>query len=243
MHTLFDKLTRFIPVHLQKLMGLLSAMTIIEFIAAAVGYGKMHISYAIIWNLFLAWLPLLFAILILFMREKKVLWPVCGVLGFLWLIFFPNAPYLWTDLLHLRVYTFATSSGYLPDVISWYSLLYLVIGALIGSLFGSLSLYFLHKPLENRFGKIAGWLFVFLTGAASGVAIYIGRFPRFNSWDLFSRPLYILETIFSSLGRDTFILYFIFFSLTVVPYLLFYICADRQETQVGDILPHKTKKA
>ncbi|UQE76924.1 DUF1361 domain-containing protein [Gordonia sp. PP30] len=52
----------------------------------------------LIWNLFLAWIPLAFALAFAVVRRRIWLLP----LGLLWLAFLPNAPYLITDLVHLR---------------------------------------------------------------------------------------------------------------------------------------------
>src|ERR1700691_3848317 len=56
----------------------------------------------LIWNLFLAWLPLLFALAVYrrHQRGERVGWQM-GSLGLLWFVFFPNAPYIFTDVVHL----------------------------------------------------------------------------------------------------------------------------------------------
>jgi uncharacterized membrane protein len=57
----------------------------------------------LVWNLFLAWLPLVFAALAAerhgtsgTVNDRRLL-----ALGAAWLAFFPNAPYIFTDLVHV----------------------------------------------------------------------------------------------------------------------------------------------
>lgn len=52
-------------------------------------------------NLLLAWLPYLFVIRIMKLNTKTHKIQI-GILLFLWLIFFPNAPYMITDIFHLH---------------------------------------------------------------------------------------------------------------------------------------------
>src|SRR5262245_49330326 len=59
----------------------------------------------LVWNLFLAWLPLVFAMLACdrYQDESRRSWGFLG-LATSWLLFFPNAPYIFTDLIHLNGY-------------------------------------------------------------------------------------------------------------------------------------------
>ena len=55
--------------------------------------------FNLVWNLFLAWLPLGFAFVTDRFRESRLCFLA---FGFLWLLFLPNSPYLVTDLVHLK---------------------------------------------------------------------------------------------------------------------------------------------
>src|ERR1039458_10335749 len=63
--------------------------------------GNLRYSF-LIWNLFLAWLPMIFALLACekFRRASGRDWRFLGLAGAS-LLFFPNAPYIFTDLIHL----------------------------------------------------------------------------------------------------------------------------------------------
>lgn len=130
-----------------------------------------------------------------------------------------------TDLLHLTRYEFYQRGvGFLPDPVAWLGLLHLTLGVILGVMYGMLSLHFLHGLVRERFGRRAGWLFCTVVSALSGFAIYLGRFMRFNTWDLVARPHHILRQVLESLSGETFALYAIFAAMTLLPYLLFHAC-------------------
>jgi len=133
----------------------------------------------LIWNLLLAWIPFVLALVVNRLEKRQssklFIFPIIGV----WLLFFPNAPYLLTDLLHLR------PRNTIPY---WYDVTMFASFAWTGLLLGLISLYPIHqffkkylpKPLEH--GLIV--LLIFLCS----LGIYIGRFLRWNSWDIIYRP-------------------------------------------------------
>src|SRR5450756_2440321 len=96
----------------------------------------------LVWNLFLAWLPLLFALLAreTFRTEQQKTWRLLGLAG-AWFLFFPNAPYILTDLIHLTL---------------------ILLCAFTGLMLGFVSLYFMQAIVARMFGRVAGWLFVAL---------------------------------------------------------------------------------
>lgn len=137
----------------------------------------------LIWNLFLAWLPLVFAMLACEASRQNELrknWRLLGLAG-AWLLFFPNAPYIFTDLIHLTT-RFQASHRY------WMDLLLILICALTGLVLGFVSLYLMQSVVTRLFGRITGWLFVMGAAGLCSVGIYLGRFLRFNSWDVIVHP-------------------------------------------------------
>ena len=154
---------------------------------ALVAARYIHVGYLLyvflVWNLFLAWLPLLFAWFAYLGQGRRLLFIIFGLL---WLLFLPNAPYLVTDLMHLRPW---------PDVPIWYDLMMLFSFALTGLMLGFLSLYLMQTAVARRYGGLIGWLFVTIALGLSGFGVYIGRFLRWNSWDVFTNPLYLLSDI------------------------------------------------
>ena len=135
----------------------------------------------LVWNLFLAWLPLVFALLACWalQRYPSRRWKFFTLAG-AWLLFFPNAPYICTDLIHLP------NSYYFKHY--WIDLVLVLLCALTGLVLGFVSLYLMQSVVARRFGAAASWLFVAVTVTLGSFGIYLGRFLRLNSWDLFLRP-------------------------------------------------------
>jgi uncharacterized membrane protein len=135
----------------------------------------------LIWNLFLAWIPFIIAYITYTVTlKRKLLYVVIPLAAFLWLIFFPNAPYILTDFQHL-----ANRSHELPI---WYDVMMLIWFAFTGLLLGIVSLFLMQEIMRREFGRWAGWGFVAVVTLLSSVGIYVGRFLRWNSWDIFSNP-------------------------------------------------------
>jgi uncharacterized membrane protein len=127
----------------------------------------------LVWNLFLAWMPLVFALVFSAVHRAAPLLLV----GACWLAFLPNAPYLVTDLIHL--------SGH-DDL--WRHVLQFGFAAWTGTLLGVVSLRIVHVEVERRFGLLAGWSLVAISTGLCAVGVVIGRFQRWNSWDLVTSP-------------------------------------------------------
>ena len=127
----------------------------------------------LVWNLFLAWIPMVLAITFDLVERRWWLLPV----GLAWLVFLPNAPYLVTDLVHL-------GEGY--DL--WRHVLQYGFAAWTGILLGVVSLLLVHQRLDREFGRVWGWLAAALSVAGCAIGVVIGRFQRWNSWDLVTRP-------------------------------------------------------
>ncbi len=151
---------------------------------------RIHLAYdwlavGLLWNLFLATVPLLWSSAFrLSIARGRLFW--AAAYFFLWLLFFPNAPYLLTDLIHL---------GPRPHVPLWYLLAMLLSCAGTGTLFGYLSLLDIHTVVERRWGETVGWSVVATSLMLCGFGIYLGRFLRWNSWDAFTHPIRLMNSI------------------------------------------------
>lgn len=143
----------------------------------------------LLWNLFLAWVPLLIVQLLQYWQTGKTL-SLVGIA--LWLLFFPNAPYLITDFVHLRPQA---------DIPIWYDVLLLFMYAYLGLVFAMRSLHLLKPFLVARFGLLFSRLFIGFSLLLSGLGIYLGRVERWNSWDLFTQPLALGNSIFNLLSQ------------------------------------------
>ncbi len=152
-------------------------------IARAYFSGTTHFSF-LVWNLFLAFIP--FA-LSSFIRLRKGLPTLLFLsLAFIWLLFFPNAPYILTDLFHLRPR---------PGAPLWFDLVVILSFAWNGLLLGFVSLSDIQKEFKERFGKLSSSLFVIFALFLASFGIYLGRFLRWNSWDLLTQPLALMSDI------------------------------------------------
>ena len=190
----------------------------IALVAARVAYSESDDHLGLIWNLFLAWIPFILAYFAHAVSWRRIsLYLVIPVVALLWLIFFPNAPYMLTDLQDLTRKT--------TDAPLWYDVLIVVWCSWTGMLLGVISLYLMQDIVHRAFGRTSGWMFVLVISAMSSFGIYIGRFVRLNSWDILQNPA---ETAMEILGvavdpsmrLAAFTLLYTFFFLFV--YLLLY---------------------
>jgi len=146
----------------------------------------------LIWNIFLAWIPLGFAYVAnSFSGNRKTLLFVMPIAAVLWLLFFPNAPYILTDFQHL--------ANTWRDLPVWYDVMMLIWFAFTGLLLGMVSLFLMQEIIRREFGRWVGWAFVALVAGLSSAGVYMGRFLRWNSWDILRNPtgiaLYTFERV------------------------------------------------
>ena len=133
----------------------------------------------LVWNLFLAVIPFAISTMLGTARgplRTRLLVPV----GAAWLLFFPNAPYILTDLFHLE-----RRAG----VPLWYDLALILSCAWNGLMLAYASLADMQRLVQLRLGTGAGWAFATLALLLSSFGIYLGRYLRFNSWDVLANPL------------------------------------------------------
>lgn len=142
----------------------------------------------LVWNLFLAWIPFWFALAAyaLHLRGTRRPWALL-ILGTMWLLFFPNAPYLWTDIVHLF--------PALHTAAFWCDLVLILTFGWNGMLLGLLSLYLIHRVAADRLGFRGGWAVAVVSLALGSFGISLGRFDRLNSWDSFTRPTELLARL------------------------------------------------
>ena len=166
------------------------------------------------WNLFLAWVPLILAKIWSLRLEMKPLkqWKSVGMFS-LWLLFFPNSPYLITDLVHLE-------TRYNAAI--WSDTLLLFSCAFAGLIVGLYSLHLVHKILSQSFSFFKSWSIIIISLILTGFGIYLGRVQRWNSWDLFTNPFNLIHDIFVQLSNPQAIKMTLGFSalLFIVYYML-----------------------
>jgi uncharacterized membrane protein len=148
----------------------------------------------LIWNLFLAWIPFVLAVAVYDRWRRHGPGAVLLVLGALWLLFFPNAPYIVTDFVHLER---------TADAPYWYDAVTVSAFAWTGLLLGFGSLFLVQTVVRQWRGVLSGWIFAGVALALGSVGIYLGRFLRLNSWDAVEHPS-LLPRIAHAVARDPF---------------------------------------
>lgn len=142
-------------------------------------YSSGTVYLFLIWNLFLAWMPYWISLLMKRYGQEIKSYLGVSVLVIFWLVFFPNALYILTDLIHLRI------RGVVP---LWYDLILILSFSFNGVFLGYASLFNIQNFLEKKYKKTIGWLIAILALFLGSFGIYLGRFLRWNSWDLISNP-------------------------------------------------------
>jgi len=166
------------------LTGLLVIATVISVILAWVHtWISGSTTYdSFIFNLCLAWIPFIAAVVAyLAMRSRVTFALILPVSTVVWLVFFPNAPYLLTDFQHL-----ADVSGGTP---LWFDVILMIWFAWTGLLLGITSLYLMQEIITRVSNATWGWVFAVGATVLSSIGVYLGRFLRWNSWDLLYDPL------------------------------------------------------
>lgn len=147
----------------------------------------LFIHKAILWNLFLALIPL--GLAMVYQKLSMKTHPVIhGLLFLSWLLIFPNAPYMITDVIHVSPILFydLTENGtiYIQNIMAWMQLIQLMTGILIGFFAGMVSMEIMIEQIAKRFGqKGKSGSFVCIC-VFSGYGVFLGRFLRLNSWDI-----------------------------------------------------------
>lgn len=192
-------------------------------LAMAIFTGRVLLSHSLEfdnlpWNLFLAWTPYLFSLLaVTLQRLFPRQWLLLVIPVGLWLIFYPNAAYIVTDFLHLEQR---------PGIPLWYDILLLAAFSWTGMFLAIASLGAVQGLVKEYLGSFAGWLFAAIALGLSGLGIYLGRFGRWNSWDLLFQPKNILKDIALALinpfeNRTFFGFTILITAFLVVCYLMF----------------------
>jgi uncharacterized membrane protein len=138
----------------------------------------------LVWNLFLAFVP--YAVSKRLAEVQAISKGKFFLCVFVWLLFVPNAFYIITDLFHLDMN---------EDVPLWYDLALLLSFAWTGILFGILSIRQMEKLLEKSCAKKLGLFFLLPVMILNGFGVYIGRYLRFNSWDVVTNPFQLINDI------------------------------------------------
>ena len=205
-------------LNLLLLMSSLSLMILLgRFILARNIIGMM-----LVWNLFLAWIPLGVAVMVEKLWRHRFIRKTGVAIGIIaWLLFFPNAPYLITDLIHLRAS---------PEHMVWYDALMGFSFALSGLLTGFYSVLTIHRLIDKIWKNTTmAWLAICSSLMLSSYGIYLGRFGRWNSWDVLTNPFSLVKYCFYSLHEPLAIKTTIVFSFVMLTiYGVFWLSTNKK---------------
>ena len=175
------------PIFAQWRLGIaLLASSLVSLVLFAAGALRNHsLAYDyLLYNLALAWIPLLMAVLLAWLLRRR-LWsswlPLLATV--IWLGFLPNSFYMISDYIHLQD---VTRLDVLSDVLMFSSF---ILNAFV---LGLLSLGIVHGELRKRFRARSSWVLVLGVILVTSFAIYIGRDLRWNTWDLLLNPASVL---------------------------------------------------
>lgn len=155
----------------------------------------------LLWNLFLACVPffIAYAQSALAARARAASAParwaggaVLAAAAFAWLVFYPNAPYIFTDFIHVVEGGWLRRDGARlvgPNALLWYDILMSAAFAFAGHVAGLASIRLEFQALAQVWGRTVAAAIVSFAVLASGFGIYLGRFARLNTWDLIAHPL------------------------------------------------------
>ncbi|WP_055448178.1 DUF1361 domain-containing protein [Lacinutrix mariniflava] len=142
----------------------------------------------LVWNVFLAIIPY---IITMYLSNIKKPNKISFVLIFgLWMVFLPNAPYIITDLFHLSRSTYSNI---------WIDTLVISTFAVTGILLFYFSLLQMKNALLAFLSNKTSEAIIIVTVFLSAFGVYIGRFLRYNSWEILSDPLLLFNDIFNML--------------------------------------------
>lgn len=144
---------------------------------------------SLFWNLFLGFTPLLIAAVVVRIRSRlNTFWLFVG--GAVWLLFYPNAPYIISDFIHVR-------SDAQPYVV--YDTLIIFLFAMLSFYFGLYSIKLAWAVLKDRFSAGTANSIIIFSILLASLGFYLGRVVRLNSWDIFTDPLRVVKEIGNSL--------------------------------------------
>ncbi len=179
----------------------------------------------VIWNLFLALIPVGLAYYIerKFRKSRNssmpFLWPLYVPFFLVWLAFLPNTCYLLTEWRHF-FYSVDRQDLYVRAQYDRTLLVPLIKHAFFFACFsgaGIITFVMAIRPIERILKSLkwptALWATPFYILMSLGV--YLGLVLRFNSWDLVSNPSSIISALFNIANRPVLIISIILFGLVL----------------------------
>ncbi len=182
------RITALLVLPMMAAAALLSVVTVALLFARAKLYHQ-RVYRPMLLNLALAWIPIIsvgVALVFFFVQIEHARWISLGLMV-IWFFFFPNSTYLITEFHHLK--------EDVTDVPFWFDAVAILSLALSGVILGGFSLLLIHRLLDLYLPWVDAWLAIIGYLFLSNIGIYIGRFLRFNSWDVVTHPIRLTRTL------------------------------------------------
>jgi len=138
-----------------------------------------------LWNLFLAIVPYFSSEAAVYFSAKNRRFPAISFV-LLAILFLPNSPYIITDLFHLRQR---------DDMPLWFDTMLIFSVALSGLVLFYITLFYIRNVIKQLFGAVFAEIMVVFICFLCSFGIYLGRYLRFNSWDVLSNPNDLFDEI------------------------------------------------
>lgn len=201
-------------INIPKSVIYLTVLAVVMNILRIIIWDKDSFIY-ILWNIFLAFVPFIISSFILFYYRKKRFNNFLLIFGmFIWLIFIPNAPYIVTDFIHL---------GEIRSIPILFDILLIFSSAIVGLILGAHSLFHIEQIFNMKFSQRKTSIIIMTIILLISFGLYLGRFLRFNSWDIFINHTSLIKNVWNifsdpSSSTDVFLYALMFFFFNVFFY-------------------------
>lgn len=155
-------------------------------------------------NYLLAYIP--FELSLVAVKSKNKFITISMI--FIWMLFYPNSPYLLTDFFHLESLDIYNLEVFNLNLFDWTMFSIITLGIIFGYIIGVYSVIIIAEKLKLK-NRNFRYTFFFAISYISGFAIYLGRFSRLHSHYLLFDTLKVIEIITTSITTNAIIFSFI----------------------------------
>lgn len=181
-------------INIPKSVISLTILAVVLNILRVIIWGKISLIY-ILWNILLAFVPFFISFILLSLSKEKELSKIIFIIGFiLWMLFIPNAPYIVTDFIHL---------GEIRSVPMLYDVFLIFSSASVGLMLGFHSFFHIEQIIKTKYSPRVTSLIMSLIMIIISFGIYLGRFMRFNSWDVFINHTSLIKNVWKIFSQST----------------------------------------
>lgn len=186
-----------------------------------------------VWDLLIAWMPLeisyFFKKVFTNKNRKKYSQMLIILLSLIWIVSYPNAPYIITDLAYLNgneYFEIVNSNiGGIKlilknDLNMWMDFFYIFIGVWISSIISFVSLYINKQIIMEKYNNLFSWIFIFVVSIFSGFNIYLSRLEGFRSWSFIIAPYKTIVLISKNINNITFKFSMLFGGIIIIMYII-----------------------